>query len=72
MDVNLLSKTRLFEKIEIGWFSCDDMRKHIKKFRGFYQEIVEKILADKENVHDFVEKTGKISPKNKTLKKRDM
>jgi hypothetical protein len=48
------------------------MRKHIKKFRGFYQEIVEKILADKENVHDFVKKTGKISPKNKTLKKRDM
>lgn len=72
MDEQLLSKTRLFEKIEIGWFSCDDMRKHIKKFRGFYQEIVEKILADKENVHDFVVKTGKISPKNKTLKKRDV
>lgn len=70
MDKQLLSETRLFEKIEIGWFSCEDMRRDINKFRGFYQEIVEKLLADKENIERFISKNGEKSAKNRTRKDR--
>lgn len=54
MDHHVLSKTRLFEKIEIDWFSYADMRRNIKKFRGFYQDIVELFFQEKENIQDFV------------------
>jgi transposase-like protein len=54
MDHQVLSKTRLFEKIEIDWFSYADMRRNIKKFRGFYQDIVELFFQEKENIQNFV------------------
>jgi 8-oxo-dGTP pyrophosphatase MutT (NUDIX family) len=65
MDHKLLSKTRLFEKIEIDWFSIDDIKRRKKEFRGFYQEIVDDILRDMENIQQFI--IGK-SKHNKTRK----
>lgn len=68
MDHQVLSKTRLFEKIEIDWFTYADMRRNIKKFRGFYQDIVEDFFKEKENIHDFVMKNkGKsgITPRSR-------
>jgi 8-oxo-dGTP pyrophosphatase MutT (NUDIX family) len=66
MDKQLLSKTKLFEKIEIGWFSIEDMKTRRSEFRGFYQEIIDKFIADKENILRFIHK--KNSKKNNTLK----
>ena len=67
MDHKVLSDTKLFEKIEINWFSVEDMKKHKKEFRKFYQEIVDKFLEDKENIYNFaIKKTNK--PHNKTIK----
>jgi 8-oxo-dGTP pyrophosphatase MutT (NUDIX family) len=60
MDKQMLSKTRLFEKIEIEWFSVEDMKKHKKKFRNFYQKIVDIFLNDIENIYDFALKKSKI------------
>ena len=40
MDKQLLSKTKLFEKIEIQWFSADEARRRIREFRPFYAEIL--------------------------------
>lgn len=40
MDKSILSNTKLFEKIEIQWFSLDDIKKNIHKFRPFYQKIL--------------------------------
>lgn len=65
MNNETLSKTKLFEKIEIGWFSIDDMKRRKKEFRSFYQEIVDDILADMENIQRFI--IGK-SKHNKTRK----
>jgi hypothetical protein len=65
MNNTTLSETKLFEKIEIGWFSIDDMKRRKKEFRGFYQEIVDNILADMENIQQFI--IGK-SKHNKTKK----
>jgi hypothetical protein len=66
MDKQMLSKTKLFEKIEIGWFSIEDMKKRRSEFRGFYQEIVDKFIADKENILTFIHKKNK--KKNNTRK----
>jgi len=70
LDNKVLNESKLFEKIEIKWFSLDDMKKHKKEFRKFYQEIVDKFLEDKENIYNFaVKKTKKIH--NKTKKSRE-
>ena len=56
MDKKLLNKTKLFEKIEIKWFSVEEMRKKKREFRGFYQEIVDKFLLDIDSIRTFIEK----------------
>lgn len=56
MDKEFLSKTKLFEKIEIKWFSINEIIKHKKKFRNFYQELVEKILSEQKNIYEFIKK----------------
>jgi hypothetical protein len=69
MDKETLNSSKLFEKIEIGWFSVDDMKRRKKEFRGFYQEIVDLFLEDKENIRKFIEK--KCKKTSKTRKNRD-
>ena len=74
MDKNVLSKTKLFEKIEINWFSIEDMKNKKREFRKFYQEIVDKFIEDSENIYRFIEtkkpmKTMKSMKSNKTRRK---
>ena len=70
MDKNVLSKTKLFEKIEINWFSIEDMENKRSEFRNFYQEIVDKFIENKENIYKFIEKkVKKISKKHNVTKK---
>ena len=54
MDKKLLNKTKLFEKIEIKWFSVDDLVKQRKVFRNFYQEITDLFIENKQNIADFI------------------
>lgn len=68
MNNDLLSKTKLFEKIEIGWFSIDDMKSRKKEFRNFYQEIIDNILSNIENIEKFIFKKSTKRSKNKTRK----
>jgi transcription termination factor NusB len=73
MNNDLLSKTKLFEKIEIGWFSIDDLKNRKNEFRYFYQEIIDNILSDIENIDKFIKKSSnKMSKKslNKTRKNK--
>lgn len=44
MDNKVLNKTKLFEKIEIDWFSVEELRSRRNEFREFYRDIVDKIL----------------------------
>ena len=67
MDHKTLNDSKLFEKIEIDWFSIDDMKKRKGEFRKFYQEIVGKFLADEENIYKFAVKKQR-KPHNKTRK----
>jgi len=69
MDNKLLSKTKLFEKIEIDWFSIHDLNVRRDEFRPFYREIVDKIFNDKENILKFIQ--NKKSKHMKTRKNRE-
>ena len=54
MDKHMLSKTKLFEKIEIKWFTVDEIKKKIGEFRHFYQDILkEHILSNIHKIKQF-------------------
>ena len=65
MEPKELQKTKLFEKIEIKWFSTQEMRTKIKEFRPFYQEIVKRILNEIPQIKKFI-----LQKKNPTKKTR--
>jgi hypothetical protein len=76
MDKNVLNKSKLFEKIEIGWFSPEDMKKRRNEFRGFYRVIVDQILEQIPDIKRFLNirkrRTMKRLSRNyrKTIKRR--
>ena len=53
MDHDTLNKTKLFEKIEINWFSIDDMKRRRTEFRNFYQRITDILYEKRENIKSF-------------------
>jgi 8-oxo-dGTP pyrophosphatase MutT (NUDIX family) len=59
MDKTVLSKTKLFEKIEIEWFSANDMKKRKPEFRKFYQEIVNLFIEQNNKIFSFILKKSK-------------
>lgn len=56
MNKKMLSKTKLFEKIEIQWFSVNMMQKRINEFRSFYQDIVKQLISplNKQKIFSFI------------------
>jgi hypothetical protein len=56
MDKFYLKKTKLFEKIEIEWFSVNEMRERKKEFRNFYQEIVDTLYQEIPKIKTFLNK----------------
>lgn len=46
MNKTILNESKLFEKIEIDWFTTKMMKNRKNEFRPFYREIVEHILED--------------------------
>ena len=74
-DRKLLNKSKFFEKIEMKWFSVNEMRTNKKKFRKFYQEIIDKILQEIPKIHKFLKskknksRKNRFSKKNKTIRK---
>lgn len=55
MDKKMLNDTKLFEKIEVAWFSIEDIKKRRGEFRNFYREIVDEILKDESKIRQFLE-----------------
>jgi hypothetical protein len=62
MDKSMLTKSKLFEKIEIEWFTPEMAKKRRREFRPFYREIVDHILKKKSSI-------VKTFSKNKTKKR---
>lgn len=65
LDPKIIRDSKIFEKTQIRWFSISDMKKTKSKFRSFYQNIVDMILNNKQDIRNFVNKSLK---KNKTKK----
>lgn len=64
MDHKLLQSTKLFEKIEIGWFSATRAKTMRAEFRHFYCEILDRVLKEKTNIQHF------FSPNRRTTRKK--
>jgi 8-oxo-dGTP pyrophosphatase MutT (NUDIX family) len=56
MDQTILNKSKLFEKIEIEWFSMKNMKSRRSEFRGFYQEIVDLFIEKRGEIMSFIKK----------------
>ena len=67
MDTKILNESKLFEKIEIQWFEARSLKKHVKKFRPFYQKIVMEMLKEMPAIERFVKSKRR---HNKTHKKK--
>ena len=70
MDKDVLHKTKLFEKIEINWFTVGQMKKRRNEFRNFYRAFTDAYVQDADKIKEFVRKCMKKTKKNKTRKSR--
>ena len=67
MDNDLLKKTKMFEKIELKWFTVSMMRKQTNTFRVFYRSILKLIFKELPQIKEFLLKNSKLS---KQIKRR--
>jgi ADP-ribose pyrophosphatase YjhB (NUDIX family) len=64
MDNKVLNDSKLFEKIEIDWFSVKDLTVRREEFRGFYRDIVDIMKKQIQNIMKFIKQSH-----NKTKRK---
>lgn len=65
MDHKLLQGTKLFEKIEISWFSATQAKSMRDEFRHFYRDVLDRVLNDVPKIRTFF-----FRKRRTTLKKR--
>jgi hypothetical protein len=70
MDKKMLNDTKLFEKIEIQWFTIEDMKKQRDMFRNFYREIVDMIIEKETEIRGFLEKKMTGNKKQRGTRKK--
>jgi 8-oxo-dGTP pyrophosphatase MutT (NUDIX family) len=66
MDKHLLNNSKLFEKIEIQWFTIKEMKEQTHAFREFYREMVQYFIEHENEIIAFLNKTN--NKHNKTRK----
>jgi 8-oxo-dGTP pyrophosphatase MutT (NUDIX family) len=69
LDQNVIKKSKIFEKEEIRWVCVDDIKKMRSQFRSYFQNIVDMILNQKEDIQKFIMKSKK-NEKYKLNKKK--
>ena len=70
MNNKYLNRTKLFEKIEIDWFSIEDIQKRRSEFRSFYREITDHFIEEQKQIRSFLQKSRKINKKSCIKKMR--
>jgi 8-oxo-dGTP pyrophosphatase MutT (NUDIX family) len=65
-----LKRTCLFEKINIKWFSPQDILKQRNQFRNFYREISDNILSQLPKIKQFFRKPGVRRQSKKKTRRR--
>ena len=69
LDSIIIKKSKIFEKEEIRWVCIDDIPKMRGKFRSYFENIIDIMLAQKNEIKYFISKNLKKGTKNKTRKK---
>jgi 8-oxo-dGTP pyrophosphatase MutT (NUDIX family) len=67
LDSKIIKSTKIFEKAEIRWICIDDLTKMRKRFRSFFQNIIDNIIINKLEI---VSKLGKLRKLRKLGKTR--
>lgn len=68
LDKNILSKSKLFEKIEIEWFTIQNIKKRLSEFRSFYRDIALKIVGKEKEIINFI--NSRKTRRKATIKRR--
>lgn len=70
LDPEIIKRVKIFEKAEIKWFSMDELKKKKKEFRSFFQNIVDLICDQQDDIHKFIKKAHKSTTNNSKKKTR--
>jgi 8-oxo-dGTP pyrophosphatase MutT (NUDIX family) len=65
LDPEVIKNSKIFEKAEIRWVCVDDLKTMRPQFRSYFQNIVDMLLKQKNDIKHFIERKHK-----KTLKKK--
>ena len=59
LDPNVIKQSKIFEKEEIRWVCVDDIIKMKSKFRSYFQNIINMIYDQKDDIKAFISKSLK-------------
>lgn len=65
LDPSVIKNSKIFEKAEIRWVCVDDIVKMKHEFRSYFQDIIEMIYKQRNEIYKFITNSAK-----HTLKKR--
>jgi protein associated with RNAse G/E len=54
LDPAIFKRTKIFEKAEMRWFTIDEMMRHKKAFRSYFQNIVDIMYAQRREIAAFI------------------
>ena len=57
LNHKLLSSTKVFEKINIRWFTLEEMRTRRSSFRPFYRDIIDELIYQIYDIEEFIKAT---------------
>jgi hypothetical protein len=69
LDPKIIKETKIFEKAEIRWICVDDIIKMKKQFRSYFQNIVEVIYNERNDIYNFISKSSLKKANNKKTRK---
>ena len=65
MDKIMLNDSKLFEKIEIQWFTLKDMKQRKGEFRNFYKTMVDHFISIEGDLKRFLQKKNRSTRKKR-------
>jgi 8-oxo-dGTP pyrophosphatase MutT (NUDIX family) len=68
LDPKVMKTSKIFEKAEIRWVPVDQLKRMRPQFRCYFRHIVDKILAEKEDIKTFLNRCNKNLKKGTTRK----
>jgi 8-oxo-dGTP pyrophosphatase MutT (NUDIX family) len=70
LDPKVIRDTKIFEKTQICWFDINELAKRRHEFRDFYRNIIDLILAKKDEIILFARKSLLKNGRNHTRRRR--